>query len=269
METLFFLVSKTLWFVVAPENLLVLTVSAAWIFLLRNSIRLARASLGFAAISMIILALVPVGEWLLHPLEMRFDANPSLPQQVDGIIVLGGAEDALTSASWDQVEVNGSAERFMASVALARRYPNAKLVFASGSGSVMGQKLKGATVARKFYEEQGIDLTRVLLENQSRNTVENATFSKALVKPASGENWVLVTSAFHMPRSMGIFCKIGWAAIPYPVDHRTRREGAFHVSPGILGNLDTFSIGVKEWIGLSAYFATGKTAALVPGTCKA
>ncbi len=267
MDSVFFLLSKILWFFVAPENLLLLMVLAAWILMLRKSMRLAKVFLGISAISMLVLAWIPLGYVLLHPLEIRFPTNPALPQRVDGIIVLGGAEDTITSASWDQVEVNASAERFIASVALARRYPAAKLVFTSGSGSVFDQKLKGSTVAKKLYEEQGLDVSRMLFESESRNTVENATLSKAMVKPAAGENWVLVTSAFHMPRSIGIFCRIGWPAIAYPVDHRTPRDMIFRASPSFIGNLDAVSIGIKEWIGLAAYFATGKTPALLPDSC--
>ena len=267
METAFFWLSKLAWYVIAPENILLLLVLTSWVLLLRGAIRWAKRVLGLVSIGMLILAFVPIGEWILYPLEMRFAANPVLPQRVDGIIVLGGAEDPERSAAWDQVEVNDSAERFLASVALSRRYPNAKLVFTSGSGSLLDQRYKGANVARRLYEEQGLETSRIVFESESRNTAENAALSKVLVKPAAGETWILLTSALHMPRSVGIFCKIGWPVIAYPVDHRTLRGEPLHSRAGLIGNLTDLSIGVKEWLGLVAYHVTGRTTALVPSGC--
>ena len=255
------------WTVIAPDSLLLLLVLAAWVLLLRGATRWAKRILGFVSITMLVLSFLPVGEWVLAPLEERFPPNPKLPPRVDGIIVLGGAEDALRTAAWDQVVVNDAAERFLASIALARRYPEAKLLFTSGSGSPLDQQHKGADVARKLYAEQGLDPSRLVYEDQSRNTVENAVLSKAIVKPAPGETWILLTSAFHMPRSVGIFCKQAWPVVAYSVDHRTVRGHLLHHDIGLLGNLNKLALGVKEWVGLIAYYATGKTSALFPAGC--
>jgi uncharacterized SAM-binding protein YcdF (DUF218 family) len=107
----------------------------------------------------------------------------------------------------------------------------------------------------------------VLLESESRNTAENVAFSKSLAKPKPGETWVLVTSAFHMPRSVGIFCRAGWPVVPYPVDHRALRGHLLRADAGVVGNLNYLSMGIKEWVGLAAYFATGRTTALFPAGC--
>ena len=104
------------------------------------------------------------------------------------------------------------------------------------------------------------------MERRSRNTQENAEFSKALAAPKTGERWLLVTSAYHMPRSVGLFRKAGFAVEPYPVDWRLR--GAIDlltfsiVATEGLGRVDT---GVREWIGLVAYWVTGKTSEFFPG----
>src|SRR3954466_1412695 len=144
MESAFFWLSKAVWAVIAPDSLLLLLVLGAWILLLRGSTRWARRVLTVAVAAMLPMAFLPVGEWVLYPLEARFPPNPVLPQRVDGIIVLGGAEDALRTAVWDQVVVNDAAERFLASIALARRFPEAKLLFTSGSGNPLDQAHKGA-----------------------------------------------------------------------------------------------------------------------------
>jgi len=269
METLFFWLSKLAWYLVAPDSVIVLLVLAAWVFLVRGAIQWAKRTLGLVVAIVLVLAALPVGEWVLYPLETRIPTNPRLPQRVDGIIVLGGPEDEVRTFLWGQVEVNDAAERFLASVALSRRHPQAKLVFTSGSGSLVDQSLKGADVARRLYQELGLDVSRIVFESESRNTAENVSRSKALVRPAPGESWVVVTSAFHMPRSVGIFCKEGWPVIPYPVDHRTLPGHAVRFGGGLSGNLSSLSLGIKEWLGLTAYFLTGRTSALFPAGCPA
>jgi uncharacterized SAM-binding protein YcdF (DUF218 family) len=268
METAFFWLSKAVWFVISPESLLILLVLAAWVLLLRGALRWAKRVLGFVAVSMIVLWTFPVGEWVLYPLETRFPTNPPLPVKVDGILVLGGAEDPVRSAAWGQFEAGDSAERFTASLELAKRYPDAKVVFTSGSGNPLAQEFKGSTVAKQFYETQGIAPTRLIFEGESRNTAENVSMSKALAKPGAGETWVLITSAFHIPRSVGIFCRAGWTVLPYPVDHRALRGGLLRVGTGLLGNLNNISVGMREWIGLAAYYLTGKTGDLFPAGCR-
>lgn len=267
MDSVFFWLSKLAWLIIAPDSLLVILALVTWALLWYGMNRMAKRILGLAAIAMLIVALFPVGEWVLYPLEKRFSANPVLPQKIDGIIVLSGAEDANLSAIWNQVELGDGAERLLAFLALARRYPEAKLVFAGGSGSMVNQAHKGADVAKRLFEQQGLDVSRITFERESRNTFENAVLSKALVKPAPGENWILITSAFHMPRSVGIFCRAGWPVIPYPVDHRAWPGNLLRIDLGLAGHLGEMAMGVKEWVGLAAYYATGKTAALLPAGC--
>ena len=267
METAFFWLSKIIWYAISPDTVLVLLVLASWILLVRRAIVWARRLLVITTIAMLVLACFPIGEWVLYPLESRFPANPRLPGGIDGIIVLGGAEDAARSFLWDQVEVNDAAERFLASITLLKRYPNAKIVFTSGSGNLIDQRQKGADVARRLYLEQGIDATRIVFESNARNTAENALLSKALVSPAQGETWVVITSAFHMPRSVGIFCKVGWPVVGFPVDHRTLRGELLRIDPGVMGNLTNLLTGVREWVGLLAYYTFGKTSSLFPTGC--
>jgi uncharacterized SAM-binding protein YcdF (DUF218 family) len=267
METLFFWISKLTWLVIAPDSLLLILLLLAWVLLWRGSVHMAKWFLGFVAVAVLLAALFPVGEWLLYPLEKRFPANPALPIKIDGIIVLGGAEDAERSSAWNQAEVGEAAERFLAAIALARQYPAAKLVFTGGSPSMLSQEPKGADVAMTLFKQQGLDSARITFERNSRNTFENAVLSKAMVKPQAAENWVLVTSAFHMPRSVGIFCKAEWPVIPYPVDHQTRPDALFRVELGLAAHLGYLTVGAREWVGLIAYYATGKTTDLLPHAC--
>ncbi len=152
-------------------------------------------------------------------------------------------------------------------MALGRQYPEAKLVFTGGTGSLTGQEYKAAGVAKVLFEQQGLDLSRITFERESRNTYENALLTKKLVQPDKGETWLLITTAWHMPRSVGIFCKQQWPVIPYPVDHATDPDDLFSIRFSLAGNLRNLNIATREWIGLFAYYLTGKTAKLFPTRC--
>ncbi len=267
MGDLFFRASKIAWPVIAPESLLVALAVAAWIAVLRGSWKWARALSGTAAACLVALAALPVGEWLLYPLEARFPADPPLPGKIDGVVVLGGAEDVARTTAWGQVETNGAAERFSAAIALLRRHPDARLVFTSGNGALFPGSARGTDVAKKLFESQGLDISKLMFEGESRNTAENATLSMALAKPAANETWILVTSASHMPRAVGVFCKAGWPVIPFPVDHGTERGRLLRTQIDLAGNLQGLSNGVKEWVGLAAYYAAGRSASLFPAGC--
>ncbi len=264
MHALFFWTAKLLWPVLSPDSFLLLLLVVAWLAPRLGAHRFARRLLTLLVAACVVIALLPVGQWLLAPLENRFPTNPKLPARVDGIIVLSGAEDAARSSLWDQPELNGGAERDLAFMALARRYPTARLVFSGGSGSMVDQQDKAADVACRLFREQGLDTGRIIFERESRNTFENALRSKQLIRPAAGENWLLITSAWHMPRAVGIFRNLGWPVIPYPVDHATEPGRLLRPDLAFADHLRGLVAGTKEWLGLLAYRALGRTTTLLP-----
>jgi uncharacterized SAM-binding protein YcdF (DUF218 family) len=262
---MFFWISKLTWLVLSPDSLLLVLLIAVWVLMRRRACTAALRLLTVVMILLAVIAAFPVGQWLLYPLERRFPSNPDLPAEVEGIVVLGGSEDGSRSAFWNQAEMGDTAERELAFLSLARRYPAARLVFTGGSGSMAQQRYKGAEVARRVFQEQGLDLARVTFEGTSRSTYENVTLSKPLVQPQPGQRWILVTTAWHMPRAFGIFAKAGWPVIPYPVDHWTDPGRMMQPDLDLAGHLRDLTYGVKEWIGLAAYYVTGKTSSLLPG----
>lgn len=268
MDTFFFWLSKTGWALASPGSLLVFASVAVWLLLKFRAVRVARLLAGLLALALTLIALFPIGEWLLYPLESRFTHNPNLPDDIDGIIVLGGTVDPVRSASWDQVEVRATAEREFNFLALARRYPQARLVFTGGSGSLTDQEYKEAAWTGKLFAQQGMDLTNIIFESNARNTYENALYSKQLANPQSNENWVLITTAFHMPRSVGVFCKAGFPVIAYPVDHWTLPGNLLRTEWEFAANFYDLNIALQEWVGLLVYRLTGKTTGLVPANCR-
>lgn len=268
MDTLFFWLSKLVWLLIAPDSILYLLLVASAIFLYLGKQKLAKVFLFVCTGLATVIAFIPVGDWLLYPLESRFEPVQSLPEKVDGIIVLSGSESTLLSNAWGQVEVNEAAERNLAFMQLARQYPDARLVFSGGTGSLLHQEFKGADIASKLYQQQGLDTSNIVFERTSRNTYENAMNSKKLVNPTKDETWILITTSWHMPRSTGIFCQQDWSVIPYPVDHSTFKGSLFRINFNLAGNLRGLNTGMREWIGLFAYYFTGKTDSLFPAGCR-
>jgi uncharacterized SAM-binding protein YcdF (DUF218 family) len=263
---MFFYLSKILGFFAIPSNLVIL-IGIAGALLLRSRFR--RAGWRLVVGSLIILAIIglsPIGNALIIPLEDRFppwDATRGAP---DGIVVLGGAISPDVSAARGVPALTEAAERMTAAVELARRYPNARILFSGGTGELVSSGATEAEAARRLWEALGIDASRIIIEDKSRNTVENAVFSRELVKPKPSERWLLVTSAYHMPRAVGIFRKAGFPAEPYPVDWRTRGpEDALRPFATLGDGLRRTDTAVREWVGLVIYWLTGRSSELFPG----
>jgi uncharacterized SAM-binding protein YcdF (DUF218 family) len=265
MDTVFFLASKVILALISPDSLIVILGVSAWIAAILKWQRVSRSLLASCALLLVLIGFFPVGEWLIAPLENRFTTNAALPSEVDGIIVLGGAILPRLSNTWQQPEVNGGADRLMNFLYLARLYPNAQLVFTGGSGAVSEQEFKEAEMAQILFDQLGLAQRAIIFESESRNTSENARHSKELVTPESDENWLLVTSAFHMPRSVGVFCQEQWIVHPYPVDHYSQKGNLLRLNFSFSTNLSVLRRAVKEWVGLVAYRISGKTDRLLPG----
>jgi uncharacterized SAM-binding protein YcdF (DUF218 family) len=265
MDTVFFWISKLGWKLCSPDSVLVMLSGVILVSLWTRAYKRATRLMTLLVVLILTIAVFPVGDFLLSPLEKRFPSPGHLPDKVDGIILLGGAERVHQSFLWQQVELNKSSERFFAFIRLIKKYPHARHAFTSGSGDIAFQEYKGAQVAEKLFREQGMDTSKMIFESHSRNTYENAVFTRRIIAPKPGENWILITSAAHMPRSVGIFSKINWRVIPYPVDHETRPENLFHIQWNFSGNLIKLNDALQEWTGLIAYYATGKTTRLFPG----
>ncbi|MGH8461970.1 MAG: YdcF family protein [Stenotrophobium sp.] len=256
-----FIFSKIFWALLTPASLLLLLTVLAWL-LLRRRPWLARGLLALAVAFQIAACLTPLPDWVLQPLENRFP-QPAPTQPVDGIIVLGGALDIAVSHDRGRPELLWSGDRLTALVALARQYPDARLVFTGGSPRPSGTGFSEADYVPAFVQSLGLDPRRLILEKRSRNTWENAAYSKQLVQPRAGQRWLLVTSAAHMPRAVGCFRAVGWPVVAYPVDYLsalTTPDDSYDPEWRLL----KLALGLKEWVGLAAYHLMGRTPDLFP-----
>ena len=260
MDTIFFVASKLVGALLRPDTWIVLALAIIVLAVFYNRRRLTLWVGSITLALLVALAIFPLGDLLLQPIERTYPAEPSLGQ-VDGIIVLGGGEDARASAFWGQMQLNEGGERYTAALALARRFPQARVLFTGGSGALRdlaGNQASEAEMAERFFREQGIAQERLLLEGQSRNTAENARLSRELVAPAPDETWVLVTSAFHMPRALRSFEAAGWTGlVPWPVDYRTSAF-ADGIGWNLTRNLQVLNTAIREQVGQIAYRLSGR-----------
>ncbi|MGL4438397.1 MAG: YdcF family protein [Bosea sp. (in: a-proteobacteria)] len=264
---MFFHASKLFWFFAAPTNALVLLALLGALLLFTRFARPARWLVLFSCAGLLFAAMSPLPYWLMRPLEDRFP-KVTMTGPVDGIIVLGGA----IGTARGMTSMNDAAERLTDSAALALKYPGARLVFTGGDGSLLsntpdGEAKTEADAARLFYMSLGIPASQIIIEDRSRNTRENAIFTKPLLDQKPGQRWLLITSAWHMPRSVGIFRRTGIDVIPYPVDFATRGIARDYrqLNRGFSHGLSLTDLAVKEWIGLVVYRLAGYTDSLLPG----
>lgn len=263
---MFHLASALFWFVAQPLNFAVLLVAASMI---AGFFGWPRFSVGFGLAAFLVLFLsawTTVGALMLHPLEDRFARPTEPPVHVDGIVVLGGGLEGGINLARGGYELNSSGDRFVETAVLARRYPDAKIVISGGHASVFLEGSGDADSGSQLLEALGIDRRRLILEGRSRDTYENALYSKEIAKPKKGETWLLVTSAFHMPRSVAVFRAAGFDVVPWPTDYRTAgNEGFGLAKDNPLDSLQNTSVALREWIALAAYRLLGRTRTLLPG----
>jgi uncharacterized SAM-binding protein YcdF (DUF218 family) len=263
---MFFVLSKVLAFLTVPSNV-ILSIGIIGLLLLltrfrRTGVRLTVASL----LLLLIVGMTPIGSALIVMLENRFPPGNEDGPPITGIVVLGGPIDTRMSRLRGTLSVTGEVERLLEGAALAKRHPSAKLVFTGGNPSLFGTDPPEAVYAAQLFEQLGVPKERIIFEDKSRNTAENAELTRRLVDPKPGERWLLVTSAVHMPRSVGAFRKAGFPVEAYPVDwHTLPDQKLFRLPRNLLGGVGALNWAAHEIIGLIAYWATGRSSELFPG----
>ena len=165
---------------------------------------------------------LPLPDALLRHMEYQYPIPQGNLQPYVGVIVLGGAI-GIPYGEQDlrRYTLDASSQRMTAPVALLRQHPHLLMLFSGGQSDVIARETSVADAAREFYTSMGVPADRVLYERAARNTYENAVLSARVPGVDKTKPWLLVTSAWHMPRSMALFQREGWNVTPYPVDYRT------------------------------------------------
>ena len=263
---MFFYLSKVLAFVLQPSSCITLVLLAGTALVLTGrqpvwSRRLLVAGVG----ALLLCGFSPLGQLVVLPLEQRFQ-RPELPETVAGILILGGFEVSGISNARGQLTINEAGERLTEALVLAHRRPTARVVFTGGDGTILGAQPSAANSVGGYLRAVGIAPERIVLEDRSRTTYENALYLAAVLKPRPGERYVLVTSAFHMPRAVGTFRQQGFDVVPWPVDYRTRGGvEAWEWSSNLADGLERVDFSLREWAGLIGYRLSGRSNAYWPG----
>ena len=263
---MFFTLSKLFWFVANPISLIGLLLLLTVVLLVLRWRRTALAAAATAMLIFVLSAWTSLGALLLVPLEERFPRPDPMPGIVAGIILLGGGFEGRINLVRGGYETGVAGDRAVETAILARRFPDARVLISGGTGTLILEGEGDADSAPRLLEALGVEPRRMILENRSRNTHENAVFSRELADPRPGETWLLVTSAFHMPRSMGLFRKAGFEVVAWPSDYRT----AGNETPGFMqasefDSLRNMNTALREWLGLVAYRLTGRLDEFLPG----
>ena len=261
---MYFVASKTIGALLTPSTFITFLALLGFVLLVTRFSSLGRKLIVASALLLVVCALSPFGLWLLVPLEERFPPWKPLQNEPAGIIVLGGSIDAELSAARGFAVFPTGGDRLVAAAELAHRYPKIPVIFSGGSATLASGDAREADFVAGLMQRLGLSDDRVILERESRNTMENAAFAKALADPKSGDRWLLVTSAYHMPRSVGLFRASGFLLEPYPVDWQTPGTSRWFWPDRPLNTLLRTDIAVREWMGLLADWILGKSAELFP-----
>lgn len=261
----FFTLARILWTLAVPSNILIFLLILGLALLATGTRRLGFAVLFLAVMGQAVAGFSPLANYLASPLEERFPPFVPDDRPVDGIILLGGAEVSDVAIARKSPAINDAGERVIAFAALARQYPQAQLVFTGTAGPYGDNDPRATAAMRSILQELGMDVSRVRFEAQARNTAENALFTRQMMNPAPGSRWLLVTSAFHMPRAVGCFRAVDFPVTAYPVDYRTMGpRGLDSLFTRAAAGQDLTDLVSKEWVGLAVYYLTGRTNALFP-----
>lgn len=265
---MFYTLSKLIWFFLQP--------SALWFWLVLGGVmawrwgrqRLARRLALTGFIMLLAMAYSPLARLLILPLEDRFPMMTiaeSKSEEVDGIIVIGGAVNSAITHGRGTPSLGTSAERLIEAVKLAKAHPKARIFLTGGPNSITGKEGADATIIKQLMVHLGLNPARIETETRSRNSWQNARFSKKLAQPKPEENWLLVTSAYQMPRAIGSFRAAGWPVRAFPVDYRTSgKKSRLKTFSYALDGVTLTDIAAKEWLGLLAYWLTGRSNSLFP-----
>jgi uncharacterized SAM-binding protein YcdF (DUF218 family) len=261
-----FLISKLVWILGQPLSLAFFFAALAFLAALLRWRGLGVATSALSVAILFTALFTSTGAYLVQGLEDRFPKHAGDPVDLKCMIVLGGAFDTVVTTSRGGYDLDAAGDRFVEALRLAQKYPQARILVSGGDGSITGNYEGDAVISERMFKAFGLDSSRLVEDKDSRTTFENAINTKALLASNGMSNCLLITSGFHMPRSMGIFRKLDIDVVPWPVDYRSSGKEYLRLDasqPSL--NVALLSTAVREWIGLFGYYFAGRTSELYPG----
>ncbi len=257
-----FYLSKIVWGLFQPSSLIIVLFAAGAVLARSGRHRPGTRLLAAGAVLYAVLGFTPLATWVMAPLELN--AKASAAKNLDGaagIIVLGGAIESATSLGGDAPHLNESGDRMVEALRLAARYPSLPVFFSGGKADLFPREDRDseAALALRFFGAFNLVPPRLRFEDRSRNTYENAVEAASELQPKPGQKWILVTSAFHMPRARALFEAQGFEVLARPVDFRTNGfDGWWRPFPRASEGLRRLDLVAKEWVGIAVAWASGQ-----------
>tara|TARA_Y100000590_G_C15741567_1_gene1020462 strand:- start:5244 stop:6005 length:762 start_codon:yes stop_codon:yes gene_type:complete len=247
-----YILSKAIWVFLSPLNFFIILILIGLLFKILKFNFFSKLFYIFSIFFFIIVGVFPTGKLILSNLEKEYPAFNLINEDIDGILILGGPTSEYLTIQHNQVSINESGERLTESIKIINNFETSKIIFSGKQHSI---------AANKFYEEMNVNIDRIIFESKSKNTYENFIFSKKIANPKKNEKWLLITSSYHMKRSIAVAEKINWKFIPYPVDFRTGKEKIKFLPSinKILINFNLFDLASHEIVGLISYYVLGRT----------
>lgn len=249
--------TEILWSLLQPSTLLTLLVAAALAATWVRWTALAATLLTAFLVVVVAVVWLPFDEWLGAPLETQVQPAP-LPDRVDGVVILGGAVDWRVTRDRQQLALNDAGERIAAAAALAQRYPDARIVFTGSFADAFADDFRVRATSNSLFFGPHFGDRDLLFLGEARSTYEDALLALEAASPSESETWVLVTSAWHMPRALGTFEALGWTLAPFPVDYRTSGDANVAPSWDVAATLADLDRLVREWGALAVYRRAGR-----------
>lgn len=254
-RTMFFILSKTLDVLLLPYTWIVIAACSA--VLLKD-----KRKKKIAGIILLVLLILPANTAFVNTLLKKWEVPPqslaSIPAQSTGIILTGVTK--LNKKPYDRVFFSKGADRVTQALMLYRKGKIKQFIITGGSGNLLQEGRAEALELKKFLLDCQIPTHLIFIEDQAKNTHENAVFTKALISEKSLRGpFVLITSAFHMQRSMGCFKKEKIECLPFPVDYYSMDEidnPMEYIVPEV-APLSNFSILIREVCGYYIYKVMG------------
>lgn len=254
-----FYLSKILWEIFNPLNTIVILFIFSFVSSIINLNLISKFLKILGLLFFIIFGILPTGSYLNYILEKDFFYNNELSSDIKGMVILSGATNPYLTKEHQKVSLGGSVERLTESIQIIKNNPSIKIIFSGGPAYINHPNLNDSDSAKIFFSQMGVDISKIIFEDNSRNTYENILFSKEIAKPKIDEKWIVITSASHMRRTINVSNKLNWKLIPYPTDFNVGKKFKFNISYNFLQNFNHSNKAVHEWVGLVYYYLLGKT----------
>ncbi len=263
------LLQTVLWTVFIQTDIIFLLLLLLGVYLLpkRRQAKRGQRLILISSLWFAVVTFTPLPYFLAQSLENRFPRLVRIPSDVDGIIILGGGFDRGIVATRGVPGYHETIGRLIESVKLIKGDPHIPVYFTGGGVVIPGAPAE-AQLASEFFTAMGIAPERIIYEDRAKDTLENARHLAGHLKPNPQQKWVLVTSAIHMPRSVGLMRKVGFNVIPYPVDYHTKGVVTWTQPLSLTLKLRAWRAAMHEWIAMFYGVITGVSDDFFPGPQK-